>query len=82
MSSAAISGQVTDDTGALVPGLEILIENLEMGVTRTLVTDFDGRYQASRLGLGEYRVARLHRLALNRHSFNFGSESHWAPRDG
>ena len=80
---AAISGQVTDDTGALVPGLEILIENLGMGVTPTLVTcDLEGPYQASRLGLGEYRVARLHKLALNRHSFNFGSESHWAPRDG
>ena len=37
--TAAISGQVTDETGALVPGVEILIENLEMGFTRTVVTE-------------------------------------------
>jgi len=38
-----ISGTVTDESGALIPGVEVLVLNSDTGSTRTLVTGDEGR---------------------------------------
>lgn len=55
-TAASIQGTVTDDTGAVLPGVTININAVETGMTRTVVTDLEGRYFAPQLPLGEYEV--------------------------
>jgi hypothetical protein len=54
--SAAISGRVTDPTGALVSGAKVTANNLETLAARTTVTDEAGRYSILSLAVGEYAV--------------------------
>jgi Carboxypeptidase regulatory-like domain len=54
--SAAISGRVTDPTGALVSGAAVTANNLETLAARTTVTDEAGRYSILSLAVGEYEV--------------------------
>lgn len=54
--SAAISGRVTDPTGAVVSGATVAVKNVDTGVTRTTMTDDAGRYSALALPVGEYEV--------------------------
>ena len=56
VSTGRISGTVSDDTGALIPGVEITATNLDTGRTRSLVSDDEGRYVAVDLSLGAYEV--------------------------
>jgi hypothetical protein len=53
---AAISGIITDSTGATIAGATVKVQNLETGAIRTLVTDAAGRYDASLLAVGKYQV--------------------------
>lgn len=55
-SAEGISGVVKDQQGAVLPGVDITIENLETGVKRQLVTGPDGRYEATNLPPGSYAV--------------------------
>lgn len=55
-SSAAIEGQVNDQHGAVLPGVEITVVNSDIGVTRKTVTDDAGRYQIAALPIGDYRI--------------------------
>ena len=52
-----ISGTVSDETGAVLPGSTVELVNLETGSTRVVVTDDEGRFRARELGLGSYRVS-------------------------
>ena len=54
--SAAISGRVTDQTGAGVPGATVIAKDTDMGVSRVTVTDAAGRYELPSLALGRYEV--------------------------
>jgi outer membrane receptor protein involved in Fe transport len=56
VTTGAISGSISDTTGAIVPGVQVSLQNEETGVTRTVVTDAAGRYSAPLLGLGNYRI--------------------------
>src|SRR3990172_9218861 len=56
VTTGAISGSVSDSTGAMIPGVQIVLQNEETGITRTVVTDATGRYSVPQLGLGNYRV--------------------------
>ncbi len=58
--SGSISGDVTDASGALVPGAAVSVTSLESGTTRSTVTGADGAYQLSSLPLGaqEMRVEK------------------------
>lgn len=56
VTTATILGTVKDTTGAVIPGASIAIKNLDTGMTRTLVTDDQGRYHAPNLSLGNYEV--------------------------
>jgi len=41
-STAAISGVARDTTGALIPGVSVIVKHLESGLTRTAVTNENG----------------------------------------
>lgn len=56
MTTAGLSGTVTDETGGLLPGVEITVTNVDTGRTRSVVSDDEGRYIAPELTLGAYEV--------------------------
>jgi len=56
VTTGTISGTVTDTTGAVLPGTNIMALNEDTGIARTLAADVAGRYVASSLSLGRYRV--------------------------
>jgi len=51
-----ISGTVKDDSGAVVPGVEITATQTETGARRTAMTDESGSYILPNLPLGPYRL--------------------------
>ena len=55
-TNATISGKVTDETGGVLPGVEISFTNLDRGATRSTVSDDEGRYTAPELPLGNYEI--------------------------
>ncbi len=55
-----IRGRVTDNTGAVLPGVTVTVTNVETNVQTVVVTDSKGTYQALHLNSGSYSVeARL-----------------------
>ncbi|MBI2816805.1 MAG: TonB-dependent receptor [Acidobacteria bacterium] len=56
VTTATISGTVRDETGAVLPAVNVTIKNLNTGIARTMVTDDRGRYNAPNLLLGNYEV--------------------------
>src|SRR6266545_4976339 len=54
--TGTLQGTVTDTTGAVVAGAEVLVRNVETGQERTLTTNSEGYYSASFLPLGRYTV--------------------------
>jgi len=52
----SISGFVHDPTSATIPGAGVTVTNSETGLTRTLVTDDRGYYEALSLPVGRYDV--------------------------
>ncbi len=54
--SAAISGRVTDPSGAVVPGATVTVKSLETGASRTVTTDGLGDYTVLGLPLGPHEV--------------------------
>src|SRR5437588_7196906 len=53
-TTGTISGVVTDESKAVLPGVTVLVKNVETGVTRTLVSDENGRFRALSLPPGIY----------------------------
>ena len=53
---ANVGGIVTDNSGAVLPGVTITITNTATGRTRSLVTSADGRYRAVALEPGPYQI--------------------------
>ena len=56
LSTAQLSGRVTDESGAVLPGATITVTQTDTGFTRTDVTDGDGAYVLSNLPPGPYRL--------------------------
>ena len=54
--SAALSGTVTDQTGAAVSGATVSARSAELGLERTTLTDAAGRYEVRSLPVGNYEV--------------------------
>jgi len=55
--TGTLQGTVYDTKGAVVPGAEVVVHNLETGQERSLKTNDDGLYSASFLPLGRYKIA-------------------------
>src|SRR5438045_4388587 len=55
-ATAQIGGTVKDQTGAVLPGVEVTATQTETGIARTAVTNETGSYVLSNLALGPYRL--------------------------
>jgi hypothetical protein len=55
--TGALSGRVTDPSGAVVPGTSVVVRNLQTGVTQTIASNRDGLYRFPVLTPGFYSVA-------------------------
>jgi hypothetical protein len=56
VSGATLTGTVSDATGAVIPGVEVLIKNQDTGVVRSVAVDSAGFYSAPNLLPGKYEV--------------------------
>ena len=56
-TSGTIRGVVADETGGILPGVEVTVTNLATGATRLAVSDDEGRYQVPELSPGDYEVS-------------------------
>lgn len=54
--TSTLQGTVTDSTGAVVPGAEVIITNVGTGVSRTATSNENGFYSAQSLQGGDYRL--------------------------
>ena len=54
--TGAITGEVTDPSGAVVPGARVLAHNISTGVETATTTDSAGVYTIKFLPLGQYQV--------------------------
>ncbi len=57
VGTAGIRGVVRDESGAVIPGVEVTIRNTDTGVERVLVTNEVGLYVAPGLNVGNYEVS-------------------------
>src|SRR6266581_3808724 len=55
--TSEIGGRVTDEQGAVLPGVSIVVTNEATGVFRDVTSGADGSYFASQLTPGRYRIA-------------------------
>ncbi len=53
---AQAAGQITDSSGAVIPGVTITLTEVERGVSHKAVTDSSGRYIMPGLPVGSYRL--------------------------
>ena len=42
ITSATISGSIKDQTGGVLPGADVVVKNLDTGLTRSVVTESNG----------------------------------------
>src|ERR1019366_682357 len=54
--TATVSGVVMDESGAVLPAVQIIITNAGTGVQRSVDTDTAGRFVASQLPPGSYEL--------------------------
>jgi hypothetical protein len=55
-ATAQISGSVKDQSGAVLPGVEITATQTETGITRNTITNETGSYVLPNLAVGPYRL--------------------------
>ncbi|PYS45482.1 MAG: TonB-dependent receptor, partial [Acidobacteria bacterium] len=55
-STAQISGVVTDQSGAILPGVEVKVTQTDTGITRSAFTNETGLYILPNLSIGPYRL--------------------------
>src|SRR5438132_13995947 len=55
-NTGRILGNISDPTGALIPGGMVTITDVDRGTSRTVVTDEAGAYKAPSLPPGNYRI--------------------------
>ena len=53
---AQISGAVKDQSGAVLPGVEVTVTQTETGVSRNVITNEAGAFELPNLALGPYRL--------------------------
>ena len=55
-ATAELSGRVTDESAAVLPGVTVAVTQTDTGFTRTVVTDDAGRWVMPNLPIGPYRL--------------------------
>src|SRR4026207_213386 len=55
-ATAQIAGTVRDQSGAVLPGVEVTVTQTDTAVTRTALTNETGSYVLSNLPIGPYRM--------------------------
>jgi hypothetical protein len=55
-ATAQLSGTVTDESGAVLPGVTVTVTQTDTGFTRTAVTETSGAYVMPNLPTGPYRL--------------------------
>src|SRR5438105_15836514 len=55
-STAEVSGSVKDQTGAVLPGVEVTATQTDTALKRSIVTDETGSYILPNLPVGPYRL--------------------------
>src|SRR5438093_3029630 len=55
-NTGRVLGNISDPTGALIPGATVTITDVDRGTSRTVVTDEAGAYNAPSLPPGTYRI--------------------------
>jgi Carboxypeptidase regulatory-like domain len=55
-NSGDIRGSVTDQSGALIPGVTVTVLNVDTGVSKDFVTNNDGLYDTSSIVTGRYQI--------------------------
>jgi carboxypeptidase family protein len=53
---SGIQGTIVDNSGAMIPGAQVVVTNLNTGVTRDVFTSDEGIYRVLSLGAGKYSV--------------------------
>jgi hypothetical protein len=56
ITSATLSGTIKDETGGILPGVDIVAKNMDTGQSRTVVTNGEGVYTITGLPPGKYEV--------------------------
>ena len=54
--TAQLNGRVTDESGAVLPGVTVTVTQTDTGFTRTVTTDGEGAYLLPNLPTGPYRL--------------------------
>jgi uncharacterized surface anchored protein len=55
-NNALVTGVVTDDTDAAIPGAKIVVRNVDQGIDRTMETNEEGVYTIVNLPPGRYQL--------------------------
>src|SRR5262245_43830463 len=56
LTTGTITGSITDESKALIPGVDVTVRNTDTGLTRTTLSNEQGRYEAPNLPVGSYEV--------------------------
>ncbi len=56
----AITGTIQDQTGAVIPGADVVLTNTDTGLTLKATTDGSGNYVFSPIKIGHYKVSGSH----------------------
>ena len=57
VEQATITGTVIDQSGAVIPGVRVLVINVQTGVSKETFTNQEGEYRVPYLPPGQYRVS-------------------------
>src|SRR5438046_2047643 len=57
LTTGTITGTVTDQSGAAVPGTTVTLKNKDTGISRTAQTAENGKYEALSLQAGSYEIS-------------------------
>ncbi|HTI44199.1 MAG TPA: carboxypeptidase-like regulatory domain-containing protein, partial [Vicinamibacterales bacterium] len=56
ITSATITGTIKDETGGLLPGVDVTVSNVQTGLKRSVVTDGNGYFTVPGLAPGTYEA--------------------------
>ena len=59
LATAQMNGRVTDESGAVLPGVTITATQIDTGATRTVVTDASGAYASAEPAHWPYRLEAM-----------------------